>query len=83
LGGEEKMKLFKITMEFVVAANNKEKAVLIAGYRETTNHLSHADVKSVKEISEFYQVPQEWIASIPFGGDDDRTCREYFARTEA
>jgi hypothetical protein len=66
-------KLYEVIIKMYVAADNEDDARYEAHARDG------ADIR-VYRLHTVNQLLADWAGSIPFGADDDRTCREYFER---
>ena len=63
-------KLYMVEMMIMVMAEDKDDAIDVAtGYGvEISSHDC--------DVTEVVGVPQSWEDAIPFGADDDRTCKD-------
>jgi len=58
-------KLYEVEIRYYVMAENETEAEAI-----------RTDDGVTLEVNEAFTVDSEWWDTIPFGGDDDRTCGE-------
>lgn len=66
-------KLYRITITyFAVADSAMEAAQMVAIDRSAVTVDEETEITSVDEID------PEWLGAVPFGADDDRTCKQYF-----
>jgi len=74
-------KLYSVTVErtIIVVADDEETAEELAeeGERNEVNNCHDADHVSVVEVTSTSQIPNNWFTGMPYGGDDERTVRDW------
>ena len=65
-------KLYKVTMELMVMAENEEDAHYVA--TDPGVEIPEEDCEIENAVDE--GCPEAWADAIPYGSDDDKTCKE-------
>ena len=75
------MSLYKVIIQhtLMVVADNDVAAETI-GCRHVGRDGSEPDTTDATPVTSIEQVPKEWQDSLPFGGSDDRTCRQMLSQ---
>src|SRR6187551_3245875 len=79
------MNLYRVDIErtmFVVAESESEAAIIAEEFERDQVAECAPELTFAQEVTDEADIPDAWRNSLPWGGDDDRTC-EWYVRNRA